>query len=590
MPLLLCVMTKTILLSILLIRGCLITAQTFSENYDLNFQDVNNCSWDWLKQKTSCRFYLDSPAETVGFAPLIIEYDPGYTKGDMIFYLKKSIDISFVNFKRIEIRLIAKNNSDSAVTFTVLGKNQEENPTFNTSNLLGNTSGWDTLSVSATSQTTKAINIYIEFKGNKNPEQLIGLKEIEIKMDGKPIEVWLNKNKTNANETGTLNPDYIVDLTKNPDLEKLNDIVVLNHKKIIGLGENTHGSKSICIARYQMLKSLITFYNCKLILAEIHFDLAMLIDLYVQGIITDENGIIEGYLRLNNDYEPRKEFLVWLRKYNSTNKDKVHFLGVDKSGTGELNLALVDYHIELLGKDKAKPYLKLIEKNNFIGLSDLADRDNLIQNFIDVKSFYYYKKALSTGFSKDMADRFAARDNFMFQWVLFLDSLFTQPDEKIAILAHSGHLQKTKNEDKTVYFDVLGSLLNEKYKSGYWSVNFCFGSGTFSQDSCHTFTPVVIDSLKTIPFNSFENAALKTGNDYFYYPSAYLDSRLTSTAYITRGGRGKNQFSFSTLTNKFDGYIFIRKSEHFDNLEKWPFYYSLKFFEQKRKQYYQIIQ
>ena len=588
MPLLLCVMAKTILLSILIIRGFFITAQTFSEKYDLHFQNANDCSWDWLKQKTSCRFYLQAATETGSFAPLLIKYDSVYLTENMRFYMKKSIDISMVNAERVEICLIAKNESDSAVTFTMLGKNEEENPTFNTSALLENTSGWDTLYISASSKTTKTINIYIEFKGSKNPEQVISLKEIEIKMDGKPVDKWLNKNNTKANETATLNPYYIVDLTKNPDLEKLNDMVDLNHKKIIGLGENTHGSKSISIARFEMLKTLIKFYNCKLILAEKHFDLGMLVDLYVQGIITDENGIIDGYLRLNNDYEPKKEFLVWLRKYNSTNKDKVHFLDVDKSGTGELNLALVDYHIELLGKDKAKPYLKLIENMNFTGLSDLADSDSLIQNFNDVKNFNYYKKALSTGFSKEMADRFAARDSFMFQWVLFLDSLFTQPDEKIAILAHSGHLQKTKNEDKTVYFDVLGSLLNEKYKSGYWSVNFCFGSGTFSQDSCHTFTPVVIDSLKTIPFNSFENAALKTGNDYFYYPSAYLDSRLTSTAYITRGGRGKNQFGFSTLKNKFDGYIFIRKSEHFDKLEKWPFYYSLNFFDQKRKQYYQI--
>lgn len=139
------------------------------------------------------------------------------------------------------------------------------------------------------------------------------------------------------------------------------------------------------------------------------------------------------------------------------------------------------------------------------------------------------------------------------------------------------------------YQPVLGSILYNKYKRRYCAIDFNFGSGTFSQDSCSTNTYVTKDILRNIPKNSFEYAALKTGYSSFYYPAKYINSTINSKAYITRNSQSKDHFKFSDLKRRFDGYVFIRDGNAFPNAEKQPLKYSLKMETRKRKQYEALL-
>src|SRR5690606_33162159 len=130
-----------------------------------------------------------------------------------------------------------------------------------------------------------------------------------------------------------------------------------------GLGESAHGSESLGKLQFSFVKDLVMYQQCTLVLLEIPFDTGLLFDLHIQGLTTDK-GIIEGYLKQFVDGGSTVfRLLTWLRDYNKTADRKVHVLGVDNSSVMPC-FALMDYYSEILGPERAAPYLYNIYAGN----------------------------------------------------------------------------------------------------------------------------------------------------------------------------------------------------------------------------------
>lgn len=557
-------------------------AQNLVQRYDLNFQGFNECSWDWLSYKKNCTGILDALSQKNAIPVLKLTYDSRYGVNDMEFILSKSIILPETKDKVCDVTLALKNNSNLPIVFKLTGIDNDESIIFEREISIEDYSKWTKGKISLPTVNIEAINIDIKYKGNKDEKQIVWLKNIGIHISPNDVD----RKETTVNK---LDPNLVVNLADKDSLNFLNDIQAVKGKKIIGLGENVHGSLTIGTARLQFLKHLILKQQCKLVLLERSLDASLLFDLYVQGKIAEKSDVLDQYLRLGMDYQVMKEFLKWLRLYNITAENKVHIFGVDNTGIGD-RIGLMDYHLGLLEQEKGEFYIKKVKEDKIKDILEFIKTDTTVKQLLDEKSYTYYLNLLSEKFSKNFSDRANDREPAMFKRVAFLDSLFTKSEEKTVILAHAVHLQKIKILNQSDRYDVLGNLLKEKYGDKYYALDFNFGGGSFIQDSCSIFYKLITDTLGPLPKNSFEYVASQTGSDYFFYPSKYLDKKINTTAYILRSGKNKNHFKFASLQDRFDGFVFLKKSEPFIDIENEPFSYGLKFFDARRAVFFKVMQ
>lgn len=574
---------KTLLSWILLLLSFHGMAQKTDNYRYLDFKEFNQCNWNWQVLKLRCQINYDAASNAIH----VTSMDKVKTEQEMEFILGESFILPAINHHHVKVSVNTKNNSDSALKFTVVGIDKNENIIFQEIASVKKSAAWKETTITCASEKIKAINIYIHYKGNNHEGQAIGLQNLSIRLDGKNIAEAANGKFDHKN--AKLSPSHLILLNAGDSIHLLDNIKEIQNKKIIGLGECMHGSQTISNARILFLKSLVNQYNCKLVLLEMPFDLGMLIDLYVLGLIPEssENNI-QDYLKVGMSVNTQMPFFKWLRKYNSTTDQKVHVLGLDNSSTGDFPLLLMEYHLALLGKEKAAVYLQKLYKNEIDSVIAIAASDSNIQSILGAKNYAYYRHTLSEKFSKSKHEHFDERDINMSARTEFLDSLFARPGYKLAILAHAYHLQKLKPITDR-YETTLGNLLTEKYGANYFAFDFNVGPGKFTQDSCAWNVRLIEDSLTSVPENSFEYAAQRTNHDFFFYPALYVDSNIISTAQVFRNGQHKNHFKYVNLRKRFDGYVFLNKNEAFTNIERVPLAYSLKFFGKKRKMFAELI-
>lgn len=560
--------------------------QTLTDYYDLTFNAYNECNWDWLILKKNCKITKIHKDDT---NILLFNYENklGVNNQAMEFEIGKSIILPKTNDNNLTISLKAKNDSENELFFIVVGIDNSEKILFKKIETLKKTSSWEKIVLTNTLKKVSAINLYFTYKGKAKENQSIGLQDLSINVNEKDISTY---NDDVNNDKVKLNSSSVIPLNMEDEEKLLGNIKKIRNKRIIGLGESIHGNEAIANAQYFFLRSLIKQDNCKLVILEMPFDFAMLIDLFVQGLASESSErLVKDYLKLGMDVSPLYNFLNWTRRYNTSAKEKVHVIGIDNSGfIGNIPLPLMDYHLELLGKDNAQIYLQKLSTNQIHNLIDIAEKDSIIKSVLGNKNFSYYKYVLQDEYSKNKEERYLDRDSKMMKRFIFIETLFTNSKQKIAILSHSSHLQKTKHVSDQ-YHIPLGYLLSKKYGKSYFALNFSFGSGKFTQDSCYSSLRLIEDSLKFIPKNSFENAALKVNHNFFFYPSKQISDDIITTVDVRRNSQNKNHFKFANLKNRFDGYIFIRESKPFENIEKKPFSYSFKFFANKRRMYKKLL-
>jgi erythromycin esterase-like protein len=555
-----------------------LAGQTINAKYDLNFEHMDACNTDWLQYKQNCTFARKNGV-------LRIVYNGTPARGNMKWTLSNQIVLPQKKYGALTIALKVKNNADSNIVFTIIGVDSNERIAFREHARLQRSTGWKTISLARSNTTAKAINVIIRYEGNAEPSQATELQYLRILLDGKDLtgELVTDVEKPfatlDANVAKSLPKGYNGHLQKYiPDIDSI---------RIIGLGENTHGSKSIAEMRMSLIKNMVLYHQCKLILMEGPYDDALLFDLYVQGIITDRD-LVKAYLKLYPGHDLLLSLMDWLKEYNNTSGRKVHLLAFDNRSNNP-SYALMDYYTAVLGSEHAGPFLRKIFVNDLSELVNLSKKDSLLKNRIGPDNFKLLVHILSNRNVWTGDGFFVNRDSLMYLRTTNADSLLLQQNEKVAILAHAIHLQKSISLENDTFSPTLGSFLSQLYKKRYYAIDMNFGSGSYVQDSCSTLTKMV-ETINKPPANSFESAALMLPYDVFLYPSKHLTKNIKTTAYILRGSRSSNYFRYASLKNRFDAIVFLRESRHFEDVEENTYTYWLRFRSTKEEKYKSIRQ
>lgn len=315
-------------------------AQTIAEEYNFNFKGGEEQKWSWIKNQTGCFTYIESMQikkdDNIVYK---ISYTPPPSKNkNMIFITSCTIMIpEQINGDSCQVSIKSKTREITNAWLTVTALNSNEVAVASEDKKLEHPEWTDNvLSLKLTDGKYKAqaLRINIFYFGNSNPDQQICLSDLQINIDGKDLGKQSIEDQTviNTNIHKRLIKNKIIKLSHDNDSTLLTRINELKDKKIIGLGECTHGSQELKTAVIQFSKNLIQNGDCRFVLLEAPVDALLLVDAYIQGIISSpdiEKQIKEIMQMFFTNNSELMGFVDWLKEYNKTSLRKVHLSGMD---------------------------------------------------------------------------------------------------------------------------------------------------------------------------------------------------------------------------------------------------------------------
>lgn len=248
---------------------------------------------------------------------------------------------------------------------------------------------------------------------------------------------------------------------------------------IIGIGESTHGTVLYDTYRWRLIRFLITEMGLKAIVDESDVIATEYIDAYINNQ-TDS-------LKLIGNTRPiimNKEGLDWLRKFNQNKpiSERVHIYGAEVRGfsniIGKIKTLIPiteekDNQVFRKFSDNAGVSFGNLSKNDFQNLENIINRLSI--NNRNNEQVYYLsllQQVADFGY-KDLFTKqgFKTRDNYMMENIKSV--VDKTPNKKAIILAHNGHVQKTKFGT----LPSLGYFLNEFYQEKYRVIATDFNEG-----------------------------------------------------------------------------------------------------------------
>ena len=289
------------------------------------------------------------------------------------------------------------------------------------------------------------------------------------------------------------------------DLDFLKPLLI--NKRVIGIGEATHGTKEFFKMKHRMLEFLVTQMGFTVFGIEASYGRCKYINDYVltgKGNL-DTATVIQGFTTWST--EEVRDMIQWMRSYNETHPDKkVQFVGFDLQVNDEAEFAISNYYkkVDAAKKQEVDSLLKQVaaaEKHGGIFSGDTTIRtlinpvQNLICNFIEKEGNYILKSNKQEYdeilWSEKILHQFLVsysynnfietvkkedRDFYMAQNILTWLSYFPK-GTKIMIWAHNGHIAKDFLD--AVAVPSMGSYLKEALKDEYYAIGFDFYKGSF---------------------------------------------------------------------------------------------------------------
>ena len=108
---------------------------------------------------------------------------------------------------------------------------------------------------------------------------------------------------------------------------------ILSNKKLIGLGECTHGISEFTNMRHQLFQYLVEKLGYNTLFIEADYSACLRLNKYIHGANDTIQKAINELLYFAWTTEEMKSFVEWLRGYNLTNKANIQFVGCDISNT-----------------------------------------------------------------------------------------------------------------------------------------------------------------------------------------------------------------------------------------------------------------
>jgi erythromycin esterase len=386
---------------------------------------------------------------------------------------------------------------------------------------------------------------------------------------------WLSKNLITLHDVLPVN-DY-------EDFKKMNHIIT--GKKVIAMGEASHGQGSFFTMKHKMFRFLVNEHKFNIFAIEAGFSEALSINKYVLSGEGDSKSVLHhlGYGVWNN--QETIDLIEWMREYNkdSLHTQKLQFYGFDCQFTKDAANCVLDFLQKYDSKnfENSKNFLNLFketgniwelkteyqnkldsvyilskifeqEKDRYSMLSGKEDIDLVVHNLrILIQALEMYKEDKK---DIDLRPKFMAEN---VGWILEHNK-----DSKIMLWAHNGHVSKSE-DDKD-----MGFLLNKIYKDSFYSIGFEFNQGGIQcfkfEDKKYVFYE---EKFKTAKKGSLPNLLSRLNIPILFInlnsenrPLWFENKQYCSDVLGNYGKYSKKRYSKIKPIN-FDGIIFIETTE-----------------------------
>lgn len=408
-------------------------------------------------------------------------------------------------------------------------------------------------------QKAKLLFLSLEMEGSPHIcPQSLWLDKIEIKLDGKNIDSY---PISSLSPLHTFEKSNVIPLSFSNTL-LYNNIPQLKDKQIIALGETAHGSTTINNVAFQFIKNQIVNNNCTLVLLEYPLEQILPFNRFIRG----DNAYLLEHLMMDIESssfssEQMMDFIIWLRDYNKSAKEKVTLMGIDISSSFSRSIRSIFNYCYEINRKKQNLAIDTLCLNLLSTISGKKFSMQLLPAYSDVHNemsaneYIILKHYLGMTFNlgDDQQRRYQARDSIMYENVTFFKKLLCQSNEKIVVYSHFEHINLKST------FPSLGVLLKNEYQDKYFSIGILINEGNCIFRRIDNIKRS-IESLQPGIIGSIEFTLSKLKIPLLYIPIEYIPCQLI---YMRNIGNLylKDQFSILNLCGRLNGIIFINKDE-----------------------------
>lgn len=360
---------------------------------------------------------------------------------------------------------------------------------------------------------------------------------------------------------------------------------VLDEKKIVAIGEATHGTKDFVDLRLSLIKNLVENLDYKLIVVECDYSSTLAINEYIcysKGSLKAALKSMGFWIFNNSDFIPTVE---WLKAYNKNKaeNDKVKLYGCDMQAPIIINDIISGKTI--LNKPLSSDGIESLEVLNNFSKSKLSknERDKLDKlklelnlQIQEITSSEIIVNGLETIIQRidhkiigPGRDQYEFRDKAM---AANFDRIYKQAGAcKTILLAHNGHIGKTRNQPGLKV--SLGGELFKKYGTTYYALGTSFYRGEVSAVDRATkkFKAFYVEQNNK-KFIEYTFNKLKMNNFLLDFESAkqdtYIDSwlrkplvaRSIGAAFSLSNSDEQNTSITMVPYETYDGLIFLKNT------------------------------
>lgn len=421
-------------------------------------------------------------------------------------------------------------------------------------------------------------------KGN----QRLYIQNLSVSIDQKdikdtPIEKNYPYTELDTTQFFTFTPDTLKELAAH--------IAKMHPKRILGIGETIHGSKSLNKLELDLLYELATQHGYHNILLELHNDLTFYWNLFITN--ENYNYTYEKFEKIFSNFaftDPIRfySFLCDLKEINKNRdeKNKIRLYGIDVPGIGRsLFQTLLDSmvnqrqnkvgfeilrsvlhpqepSIEEYGKLSKSERKELIDslKITYPKLLKACIKTPALKELLLDKNYFALLQSLHSLPDPEKGTNGLLEAREIFLWENTKAYLEEYPKEKFLLFGHLDHVTKTYSSLYCFQSFTLGSGIIKQYPDDYVVIGLLLGNGEVNIFNING-TKKGIFSLQNPPNNSLENKSLHTNKNYFYSP---ISSTKPNHLYLLRTiGNGYSQdleFSIYRFPQyMMDAYIFMKE-------------------------------
>jgi|GEM_PF-561567 len=414
--------------------------------------------------------------------------------------------------------------------------------------------------------------------------------DFAITIDGKDIQTIeetpkISIKNCNADELNAAihNSSSAIDLSSNESLSSSLDTLItkLGNKKIVSIGESTHGTAEFYRLRELITKRLIQEKGFNMVVLENPYDD---IELFNKDLMSNPlDSLIKNHLFPIYQTKEMKSFLQWYKDnrlhYN------IQFKGCDDSNWVFYELLSENVKIDKDGKlskllQKLKSNIEKKSTSNYEKAlkSNLATYEVIveIENYLESTNnlspllkeiLFNVKNTYINDVNRKNGKQFQSRDEIMADRISYLAQ---NNNNKIIVWAHNAHISNEIIVDHEI--GIMGRDLKKEFKNEYHSIGLTSlkGSYSFIEEKLINGDHFYMDKLKKADFqtsetNLWENSFSLNGKAFYLdLPTASnelkTDTITGPTKLIGYGKETKEDIYQLQFLKLFDSLIFIENT------------------------------